>query len=418
VTKVSFVINISPASGMGWNPGFGEQVSDLAGTSRGWMVKDLMVGDDYGGAGPYQVQATTVAGPTSGIDFEQSGHPARSMWMSKPLKTAVTISGSITFNIWAHESNAAANATLRVVLKRVNAKSEIVSTIIDSTYGTELGTATAAKNWSATPTSTSMEVGDRIVGFVGTTDATGLTMASGHTVTMNYNATTSGGTGDSYFTTTESLGFFDPASHPFTGPTTWYLRSTAADADITYGSTTKKAALSAAGSSIVTHGLSSRAGWQSPFQVEDGAGTPIEWFTERLAGTTLSGGAVHCFAYVKESSLSANAGFRIQTATVDNDGSNATVFADIITFGVDGEIFTSVGAFGYENWLIHGPLTIADGQRIRFRLYWDDTNPLAQASGYTLTHEYNAAVNTEGNARFRMFGNLSAYVPPTIYPQL
>src|SRR5690349_16155695 len=68
----------------------------------------------------------TVAGPTSGIQTTIGGTVA--VWFSKPLK-GVTISGTVTFNIWGFESAAQANAGFDVLVERCDQNGNVISTI-------------------------------------------------------------------------------------------------------------------------------------------------------------------------------------------------------------------------------------------------------------------------------------------------
>lgn len=146
----------------------------------------------------------TVAGPTTGVQVKKAGVVL--IWISAPL-AAVTISGTITFNLWGKESNLAANCGFDVLVERVNRVGTVQSTILRSEHGTEFGTAAAAENWTGTPTSTALVDTDRIKVTVFANDAGG-NMASGQTFTLDYGAAT-GVDGDSYVQFNEALSIFD-----------------------------------------------------------------------------------------------------------------------------------------------------------------------------------------------------------------
>lgn len=99
---------------------------------------------------------STVNGPTAGVSM---GNPFR--FTTKQLN-AVLISGTITFNVWAIESNMANNAGMQCLIERLDSEGNLLSTIVNSEFGTELGTTVSANNWTATPTSTLLNQGDRI----------------------------------------------------------------------------------------------------------------------------------------------------------------------------------------------------------------------------------------------------------------
>ena len=180
----------------------GRNDANKASSNVGWN-QDVLETTRGGGVTGYT--ATSVTGPTSGIEATTGGIYYE--WVSAPLAADATISGTITFNIWALESSMSANATVAVILERLDSTGAIVSTIVDSSFGTELGTSSAAKNWTASPTSTNMLEGDRIRARIYFDDATASTMANGFTLTANINGTSAAADGDSYFSLTETLSF-------------------------------------------------------------------------------------------------------------------------------------------------------------------------------------------------------------------
>ena len=155
---------------------------------------------------------STVNGPTSGIQCKQGsgGSGAALSWWSVPL-SAVTISGTITFNIWGNENNMSANAGLQVVIDRVDGSGSFISTIINSEKGTELPTTTAAQNWTGAPTSTTLSDGDRLRVRVYINDGGG-TMATGFLGVIAIGATSAGINGDSFVTFTETITEFVAAA--------------------------------------------------------------------------------------------------------------------------------------------------------------------------------------------------------------
>lgn len=177
----------------------GTNNTNKAGAAVAWRARAALpvVGD----ATNVTATVASVNGPTNGLE---TGNPVNE-WISEPLAAAVTISGTITFNICALESNAMANAGLGVVVQRLNNLGAVVSTIVDSVQGTELGTANARRTWTATPTSTAMQKGDRFRIRVYFDDAGG-TMVTGYTLTLTYDGTNAS-TGDSNVDFAETLTF-------------------------------------------------------------------------------------------------------------------------------------------------------------------------------------------------------------------
>lgn len=126
-------------------------------------------------------------------------------WISEPLN-AVTISGTITPNIRALESNALANYGVGIsisVLPSPGTGAESVLIVPETAVGLELGTSEAARTSSITPTSTAISTGDRLIVHIWWYAAGG-TSASGRTATGFWNGA-SGATGDSFVTFTEAL---------------------------------------------------------------------------------------------------------------------------------------------------------------------------------------------------------------------
>jgi hypothetical protein len=155
------------------------------------------------GTGVVSSTATaTVAGPTSGVQVQVGGTAAA--WISPALE-AVTISGTISFNLWAFESAAAANVGLDVKIERCDGSGNVISQIARSERGTELGTSATAQVWTVTPTSTTLSAGDRIKVTVFGNDAGGTMTASARTFTLRYHGTPAGSNGDSFVRFAEIL---------------------------------------------------------------------------------------------------------------------------------------------------------------------------------------------------------------------
>ena len=154
------------------------------------------------GGGVVSSDATaTVLGPTAGVQIKIGTVVA--CWISPPL-AAVTIAGTVTFNLWGLESANQANTAFDVLVQRLDNAGAVLSTISRSERGIELTTSALVNLWTATPTSTALSVGDRIKVTVFGNDAGG-TMASGRTFTLTYNGTSAAANGDSYVQFFETL---------------------------------------------------------------------------------------------------------------------------------------------------------------------------------------------------------------------
>lgn len=144
----------------------------------------------------------SVAGPTSGIYVQLSGAKT---YYNYQIDRELTVSGTVTFNVWASENNSSANGTVQCTVERYNAAGTFVSTVADSEFGPELGTSRAAKNWSASPTSTTFAAGDWLTVSWAFNDATALTMATGFTFSYAYGGTTDNADGDTWVEFTEDI---------------------------------------------------------------------------------------------------------------------------------------------------------------------------------------------------------------------
>jgi hypothetical protein len=164
--------------------------------------------------------AGTVTPPTAATQFTKTAGGAVATWYSAPL-TGVTISGAISFNLWANESAVAANATVTAELYRADGKGNIISTITPATQSrAELGTTAGGivQTWSPTVTSTTLSNGDRLAIRVYIDDGSGVTMASGQTVSLYVGGLTAA-SGDSYVSVTESVTQLSACTATATG--TW-----------------------------------------------------------------------------------------------------------------------------------------------------------------------------------------------------
>lgn len=161
------------------------------------------------GSSTTSLAAASVAGPTAGIPFQFAGRPSR-FWA--PRLAPVTISGTVTFNLWANESNMANNGGLEVLLEYFSGDGTTnLGTIVDSERGTELSTTQAVNNWTAAPTSTTLNNGDRIRATVLVNDVG--TMASGGSFGLFYD-NTAASFAESWVEFTETITNYIPSDPP------------------------------------------------------------------------------------------------------------------------------------------------------------------------------------------------------------
>lgn len=152
----------------------------------------------------------TVAGvTTTTVTMTLTAGGSTAKWITVPLKAAVTIATKPFFNLWALESNAAANCDVAWALQQYTTSAQ--TAFMTSSTGVELTTSIARQFWVGAAgesiTSTAFAVADRLIiapalGAVGT-------MATGYTVTMDYNQSTSGSDGDVFMLFNED---FEPGT--------------------------------------------------------------------------------------------------------------------------------------------------------------------------------------------------------------
>lgn len=160
----------------------------------------------------------TVAGViTTTVTMTLTAAGTTAKWITVPLKAAVTIATKPFFNVWGLESSLANNADIAWALQQYTTSAQ--TAFLTSSTGVELTTAAARQFWvgasGETVTSTAFAAGDRLIiapalGAVGT-------MASGGTVTMDYNQLTSGSDGDTFMLFNED---FEPGLAQVGGGTT------------------------------------------------------------------------------------------------------------------------------------------------------------------------------------------------------
>ena len=179
----------------------GTNESNLQGNATGWTSYPLTTIPGAAHGGNF-FSASTIAGPVTGLEINPGYE-----FVSAPLAAAVTISNTISFNIYAYENSTNTNATIGCIIERLNSSMAVVSTISQSTAGTELTTSTSnLATWSdTTPTSTDLEIGDRIRVRLYADDATAVTLAAGSVwITVGAH---SGWTGYTYIEFQDTLSF-------------------------------------------------------------------------------------------------------------------------------------------------------------------------------------------------------------------
>jgi hypothetical protein len=357
--------------------GTGNNDANLAGSAATWLNASLSTSAGPGVASPGPI--STVAGPTSGVEATSNAR----VFYSPPLDADVTISGPMTWNIWASENNASANVAINAILQVVDGATGTMTEIDRTARTTEVALTTrAVNNFSAAPASGVVcKRGDRLRVRVYADDAG--TMATAFTFDYSWDGGTPDADGDTWVQLTESLTFASEPAGSQVFPTDTASAVSTASVD--------REAWTSRGAGVQSDVTNTVNGWTAPLQVTDTAGgTVVDWFTKELAAFTL-GGAVRCNIRALESNGAASASVRAEVARVEGDGTSPTVWA---SGGLPGnELLISEAA---RSFLISGDdLAISDGQRLRIRVHIDDIASVPMVTGHTVTLFY---AGTSGGA--------------------
>lgn len=371
----------------------GAREATLAGADTYWNPRALTPWAPPAGNTPVLVYAVPVNGPTPGIEFVPTGGSTQSIeYVTPGLMAGVTISGTITLNLWSYQSSDADNSAINVIIERVGPTGTVISTIAQTSRTTELSkTSLELANFTVTPTSTTMAKGDRIRIRPYIDDAG--TMVAGGTAYLSANSSTADIAGDTWVEFTETLTFpYDSinADGSYDDPAGARLYLTDTDGPA-IGSAVERELWTSRGTGVQSDVVSTVTGPTSPIQWTDTAGgSVVEWYTKPLLAFTLVG-HVECWIRLSESEVSANAGVRAELAVCDGDGANAVVWSAGNTLGVGSELTTAETAYLV---LLVGPDTpVTAGQRLLFRVYLDDCE-VSLTTGYSATLFY--AGTTEG----------------------
>lgn len=187
-----------------------------------WWSPHLL--SEVRGSSPRGLSATSVLGPTNGIEVVNNlaaNLPAE--WISSPLSADFTISGTITLNLWASEVTMNDNVAINAIIEKMDGATGVLTQIAKTARVTEAAlTTSAVNNFTVAPTPTAIKRGDRLRVRVFADDAG--TMAAGGSMTFNFAGSTAGADFDSWIQFTENLTF-----EPLTTPTgsTYYLTNAA-----------------------------------------------------------------------------------------------------------------------------------------------------------------------------------------------
>lgn len=228
-----------------------------------------------------------------------------------------TLTGTMSFSIWAQESNAQANCGARArVFKRTSGGVE--TEVIGGPYndGVEFGTSAAEMTWTGLPTATMFAEDDRIVVRYYITNVG--TMGSGRTCTITYNAADAA-TGDSFFQINENV--------------TFKAESIVAEADAAATATSTAASLAAAFLLAVASvaGVATPSGAAAALALTSGATTAL------ASGQSVSG-------IVAQAEGSAAGLAAISGSSQTFIGTNGQTAATALASGVSGAKVASAGS--------------------------------------------------------------------------
>jgi len=205
--------------------------------------------------------------------------------MTYPIQSDFTLSGTVTFNIRASIS-ADGNFGLRAYVYRYRASDGTLTAIVNgSNKGTELTTSQVANNWTASPTSTTIQKGDCLVLMLAGVDTAG-TMVSGLTPLIYLDGPTAGASGDSWVQFTENFA----VAAPTLGGTKLYLSDVASDITPPAGYTSKKLLLGTRDDGQVTATLEGTSLASGTDWTITAGGNKIEWLTDPIGPVTLEDG--------------------------------------------------------------------------------------------------------------------------------
>lgn len=374
--------------------GLGGRIANRAGTLVTWSSAALLT---TRGAAPSSRTIAAVTGPTNGIEWNgvTADTATAGFYVTPPLSAPFTISGTITLNLRGSEAAMTQNAAINAVIEKISGADGSRTTIATTANTVELGTAESANNFNVTPTSTAMVRGDRIRVVVYADDSAAATMASGGNLIFWLNGPTAAASGDSWIQFTENLTFEGTSvSGDIFYPTD--------DASAVAGSNIERQArLNVRGAGVQSDPTSTATGPTSGIQMTDTAGgTAVEWYTRPLDAFTLAG-PVLANTRVSEGATTANASFKVEIAIVDNDGTNAVVWATNI---YPNEI--TAGEAAFPMYLQGDDVAVTSGQRLRIRYFVDDSgNGGDLVTGQTVTLFYAGTSAAASGDTYLQFTN-------------
>jgi len=380
-----------------------------ASTGRCYLSDDYSLATSRGAAADFGTY-TAVTGPT----VPKLAQP----FQFGPIVSAFTMSGTITFNVWGRQS-VDSNAGLIMRVMKYSAVTDAMSLVVESAKGTELATSattSTVNNWTASGYSAvNFGVGDRVYVVLGFDDAGG-NMIAGGTLRHDFDGATPGAVGDSYVTFTED--FTQDTSSP--SGSQLFLRDTASDI-VDQGGAINEKALSTSRGAGATSGVTNTVnGPSSGIQATvSGGGNVLEWYSGRLDPFSLVGKAYFRLTGL-QSAVARNAAFRVEVHRVDNDGTNAVLWAAGLLSRSGNIANLATTSQIHEARLLGPSLGVAGGQRVRVRVFVDDSYAetfSTLTTGGTATMEFDGASGgAAGDTYLTLAETVAAYSGPPADP--
>lgn len=262
------------------------------------------------GVGASDRSFSTINGPVSPPDL------AAFRFQTPPLAADVTISQSISYNLWAYEGAMTANVTAYIEIERIQPDGTV--TIIGTkNHTTEFGTASAVVTGSITPTSTACKAGDSIGVSLMFTDGGG-TMVFANAAHYVVSGSTASASGDSSVTFTDTLSFTT------TAPAGTTLYATATASDLVTADDDRKFQVGGSAPAALGFATSTGSGGSTVLQATaSGGGSPVSWFTSPLQAVTVAAGLA-TVSWQGKISAAGSAAFKVELFLTAADGSGAT----------------------------------------------------------------------------------------------
>lgn len=329
-----------------------------------------------------ELRVTHNVATTTPVDF-----------VSERVLAEVTISGTVTFNIWFLGSSTTFTGRVRARLyKRTTGGSDLESLICQADASADIvqDLISHVYNFTGTATTTTLAPGERFLLRVSITPVSG-SFGTG-TVTMRYNEE-SNTDGNSWVEVAQAVTFTPNV-------VVYHLRRTNVNGIGNFFDINDVLGSSAYATGIVN---TQASGTSIPWTRTAG-GTPLEWTTGRVPApgwrlvTGMIGTASTGQAWASESSLSANCGCRVKWFRRKPDGTELLVYNGPNPI----ELATGIGSVSFSpGGTLTQPTDFAEDDRLVVRAYIENVGTMA--AGFTCTFGYDGNVlGSTGDTYFRL----------------